>query len=69
MRNVLGDDWWIVTPGVRWGQGGDDQARVGSPRSAIGAGADYLVVGRPIYAAEDPRAAVAALEANLSARG
>jgi orotidine-5'-phosphate decarboxylase len=45
----------VVTPGVRpVGSGNDDQARIMSPRDAIAAGADYLVVGRPIIAAPDP---------------
>jgi orotidine-5'-phosphate decarboxylase len=45
----------VVTPGVRpVGAGDDDQARVRSPREAIAAGADYLVVGRPILTASDP---------------
>ena len=48
----------IVTPGVRpGGTNNDDQARVLSPREAIAAGADYLVVGRPIIAARDPAGA------------
>lgn len=45
----------VVTPGVRpAGSGNDDQARVMSPRDAVAAGADYLVVGRPIIAGPDP---------------
>jgi orotidine-5'-phosphate decarboxylase len=54
----------VVTPGVRPASfGNDDQARVMSPREAIAAGADYLVVGRPIIAAPDPaRAAQQILE-------
>jgi orotidine-5'-phosphate decarboxylase len=48
-------DFLIVTPGVRPdGAAGDDQKRILSPAAAIGEGADYLVVGRPITTAEDP---------------
>ena len=57
---------FIVTPGIR-PQGGatQDQARVATPASAIAAGADYLVVGRPITAAPDPRAAAEAIVAEI----
>lgn len=52
----------IVTPGVRpSGQGADDHARPATPRQAIQAGADYVVVGRPIRDAPDPRAAAQAI--------
>ncbi len=62
LRGALGPTWTIVTPGVRpSGAGGDDQARVATPASAIRAGADYLVVGRPITAAPDPTAALTAI--------
>jgi orotidine-5'-phosphate decarboxylase len=56
IRNVCGDDFAIVTPGIRSGEGidRDDQKRVDSPRNAIRSGADYLVVGRPIKTAADP---------------
>jgi orotidine-5'-phosphate decarboxylase len=57
----------IVTPGIRAASAaGDDQSRTLSAREALGAGADYIVVGRPIIAAPDPRAA--ADEIALSAR-
>ncbi|MGR3495427.1 orotidine-5'-phosphate decarboxylase [Citreimonas sp.] len=52
----------IVTPGVRpAGSASDDQKRIATPASAIGAGADHVVVGRPIHRAPDPRAAALAI--------
>ena len=57
LRNALGRDFVIVTPGVRpAGSGVGDHARSATPEAAIKAGADYLVVGRPILEAEDPAA-------------
>ena len=58
IRQRVSQDLLIVTPGIRPSdQGADDHARVSTPTSAISAGADYLVVGRPIRDAPDPRAA------------
>jgi len=55
MRQLLGPDALVVTPGVRpaWAAAGD-QARVATPRDAFAAGASHLVVGRPITEAADP---------------
>ena len=66
VRKACGCDFLIVTPGVRpaeksAGKKKDDQARTATPAQAIKAGADYIVVGRPIIAAEDPRAAAQAV--------
>ena len=57
----------IVTPGVR-PAGADlgDQKRVATPAGAVAAGADHIVVGRPIHRAEDPRAAAQAILAELA---
>lgn len=52
-----------VTPGIRQGESNDDQARVATPAAAIAAGADLLVVGRPITQAPDPVAAAAEIAA------
>ncbi|HLC43027.1 MAG TPA: orotidine-5'-phosphate decarboxylase [Methylomirabilota bacterium] len=68
LRNALGRDWVIVTPGVRpSGGSSDDQARVATPEAAIRAGADYLVVGRPILEASDPEHAAQAFVASIAA--
>lgn len=66
VRAEVGKDITIITPGVRpAGQATDDQARVATPEEALIAGADLLVIGRPITAAADPGAAAAALGAAL----
>jgi orotidine-5'-phosphate decarboxylase len=59
LRAEFGDKLRIVVPGVRpsWWQAGD-QKRVMTPREAIDAGADYLVIGRPITAHKNPREAL-----------
>ncbi len=58
----------IVTPGVRpAGTAPHDQKRIASPAAALGAGADHIVVGRPIVAAPDPAAAARALIAEIGA--
>jgi orotidine-5'-phosphate decarboxylase len=58
LRKILPAAVQLVTPGIRTGaEQADDQKRTLSPREAMRAGANWLVVGRPIYAAENPRAA------------
>ena len=55
VRDACGDEFCLVVPGIRpAGANGDDQVRVLTPAAAIEHGADYLVVGRPIIASEDP---------------
>jgi orotidine-5'-phosphate decarboxylase len=57
----------LVTPGIRpAGTTAGDQKRIMTPSAAIAAGADYLVVGRPIIAAPDPRAAAEAIIAEIT---
>lgn len=67
IRLALGPRFAIVTPGIRPAAAhpDDDQKRVATPRAALDAGADYLVVGRPITGAPDPKAAAAAIIAEL----
>jgi orotidine-5'-phosphate decarboxylase len=67
LRKILPPDIQLVTPGIRTGaEKADDQKRTLSPREAIQAGANWLVIGRPIYAAENPRAAAEKILGSLS---
>jgi len=66
VRAEVGDDILLVTPGVRpAGTETHDQARVATPEEALRAGADLLVIGRPITGAADPGAAAGAIAASL----
>lgn len=66
MRELLGEDALIVTPGVRpAGAALGDQSRVATPAAAIAGGASHIVVGRPITSADDPIAAFEAIVAEL----
>ncbi len=68
IRSAAGADFLIVTPGIRpKGSASGDQTRIVTPADAIAAGADYLVVGRPITAAADPRAASLAIGEEIGA--
>jgi orotidine-5'-phosphate decarboxylase len=67
LRRIVGGRLSLVTPGIRpAGAGAGDQKRVATPAVAIAAGADYLVVGRPIIAAPDPKAAAEAIVAEIA---
>jgi orotidine-5'-phosphate decarboxylase len=62
LRQILPAEVRLVTPGIRTGADkADDQKRTLSARDAMNAGASWLVIGRPIYAAENPRAAAEAI--------
>jgi orotidine-5'-phosphate decarboxylase len=68
IREACGPDFQIVTPGIRGASAGterNDQSRTMGPADAIRAGASYIVVGRPIIAAQDPRAAAEAIVEEL----
>jgi orotidine-5'-phosphate decarboxylase len=70
LRSLAGPRVTLVCPGVRPGMGGDDdQARVATPAAALAAGADLLVVGRPITRAPDPATAARAVHAEALQEG
>ncbi len=67
LRSALGADFTLIVPGVRpvWA-GADDQKRVMTPAEAVAAGADYLVIGRPITRAADPARAARRIAAEIT---
>ncbi len=67
IRDACGDDFLIITPGVR-PAGGDsgDQKRIMTPAEAVEKGADYIVIGRPITRADNPQAAAKAIAQSLN---
>jgi len=69
LRAIVGSDMVLVTPGIRpAGADAGDQKRIMTPAAAVAAGADYLVIGRPIVAAAHPRAAAEAIVAEIAQR-
>jgi len=67
LRGIVGVNMALVTPGIRpAGSEAGDQKRIMTPSAAIVAGADYLVVGRPILGAADPKAAAEAIVAEIA---
>jgi len=67
LRKIVGQKMSLVTPGIRpAGAATGDQKRIMTPARAIAAGADYLVVGRPIVEAADPKAAAEAIVAEIT---
>ena len=71
IRKACGDQFTIVTPGIRGASAGierNDQMRTMGPAEALQAGASYVVVGRPIIAAADPRAAAETIASEMAGR-
>ena len=70
LRSALGPRFALVTPGIRpAGSVRDDQARIITPEAALANGADYLVIGRPITQAQDPFAALQAINESIGVHG
>ena len=67
LRAIVGSEMSLVTPGIRpAGSSSGDQKRIMTPARAIAAGADYLVVGRPVTEAADPKAAAESIQAEIA---
>ena len=67
LRSACGDNFCLVTPGIRPADvASDDQQRVATPRAALESGANYLVIGRPITRAPDPAAALALINRDIA---
>ncbi|WP_449252215.1 orotidine-5'-phosphate decarboxylase [Chitinimonas lacunae] len=67
LKQLCGADFKLVTPGIRpAGSSQDDQSRVMTPEAALAAGADYLVIGRPITQSVDPLATLTAIRTSLA---
>ena len=69
LRECVDTGLLTVTPGIRLARDSDDQRRVTTPGIAVRAGADYLVIGRPVTRAPDPAAALDAVERDIEAPG
>jgi orotidine-5'-phosphate decarboxylase len=68
LRPIIGARMVLATPGIRTSNAeAGDQKRVMTPTAAIKAGADYLIIGRPVIAAADPKAAAEAIVADIAA--
>lgn len=68
LRQILPEETQLISPGIRTGaEKADDQKRTLTPKQAMEAGASWLVIGRPIYAAPNPRQAAEAIAASLTA--
>jgi orotidine-5'-phosphate decarboxylase len=68
LRDRLGPDFRLITPGIRpAGSQADDQRRVMTPADAINAGSSYLVIGRPVTQADDPVSVLRTINSELSA--
>jgi orotidine-5'-phosphate decarboxylase len=68
LRAACGPGFCLVTPGIRLeADGGDDQKRIAAPGAAIAAGADYLVIGRPVTRAADPASVLHRIDREVAA--
>ncbi|OGS18661.1 MAG: orotidine 5'-phosphate decarboxylase [Elusimicrobia bacterium RIFOXYA2_FULL_50_26] len=68
VKKACGNNFYVITPGIRPAKTDDDQKRVATPAAAIKAGADFIVVGRPIIAATDPVAAARRIDEEINGK-